>query len=228
MKRLLIFIFLLISSFAWAGTTVVVVGQPTTSATVVNFTSTTADGEVKNSSAVSWADVRGAATGADGAVSNGASDNNAACANVLSGVVWFCYRSFLYFDTSAIPDTATITGVKLYLYSAADYPSTACAMKGTQADTLADTDFDSFSGSSYGYATVAAAGNWFYITFDSTGCSDINKTGTTKICVREYDHDYSNVTPGASGSHYYNCGFYYADDTNTPSRKPYIVVTYTP
>ena len=47
------------------------------------------------------------------------------------------------------------------------------------------------------YTTAGSANT---ITLNTLGLSDINKTGTTYICQREYNYDYLNVQPGGGGT----------------------------
>ena len=136
-------------------------------------------------------------------------------------LVYEIHRSFFYFDTSSIPDTATVDSATLYLYGFYYAESSVCAMKGTQGSTLSSGDYDSFTGSEYGHTSWSIS-TYNSISFNSQGCSDIDKTGTTKICCREYNHDYLDSAPNGN----YRCGVYYADYTGT-SRDPYLEVTYS-
>lgn len=178
---------------------------------------TTADGKVQKSGS-DWATVRGAASGGTPDTSSAALVNALRCSD-SGGLIWVG-RSFLYFDTSAISGTISAAVLNLYGYDTAQ--STVCAQKGTQADTLEAADFDSFTGDEYGHTSGWSTTGYNSITFNSQGRSDINTTGTTKICIREYAHDYANSAPGASTS--YNCGMYYADQTGT-DKDPYLEIT---
>ena len=62
---------------------------------------------------------------------------------------------------------------------------------------------------------------WNEINFNQQGIDDINKTGTTKICCREYDHDYLNVSPGTG--RYRATGLLGA----TYASRPYLTITYS-
>ena len=176
--------------------------------------STTADGYVGYTNA-SWSTCRGAATGNE-VNSSAAYLDCAASAGKLSS--YYIYRSFLYYNTSSI--AGTITAVTSKLYGKGGYASHISAQKGTQAATLATSDFDSFSGSSYG--TVHSGQSYITITFNATGRSDINQGGTTKICYREYERDYNNTTPDVDEES--DNGFYYADQSGT-SNDPYLSIT---
>lgn len=132
-------------------------------------------------------------------------------------------RSFFYFDTSSLPSNCVVYEATFSLYGDTNAESHVCAMKGTQADTLTIADYDSFTGDEYGHTT----GTWSItgynnIVFNAQGRSDINKTGTTKICTREYDHDYLDVDPGAS---HYRCGSCYSEYTGT-DHDPKLFIKY--
>ncbi len=189
--------------------------------TTIQIYSSTADGFI-------WADGSGARTATTGNGVNATSVTNLMgylSVNYDSSFIRY-YRAFFYFDTSTIPSGATINSVKLYINCTAidQVPSipTISAQKGTQASTLTVDDWDNFSGNYYGYTAVSSTG-LFYINFNSTGISDLNLSGITKICLKEYDHDYL----GGSVSNNDSIGIYgsYAEDT---SNKPYLEIDYTP
>lgn len=131
-------------------------------------------------------------------------------------------RAFLFFNTSSIPDDACILSANLKLspgYTCTYTHTSVCAMKGVQNASLALTDFDAFTGSEYGHVTWDQY-NLNTIAFNSTGINDIDKTGTTKICCREYQYDYLNSTP-ATGVIVYN-DFQFGENAN----KPALEITY--
>lgn len=135
-------------------------------------------------------------------------------------------RLFLYFDTSALGDNDTVTNCDLYFYSRTSYSGNRlCAQKGTQSDTLSIDDLNSYYGSSYGYANVPSDDNWGWsaIYFNATGKSDINKIGVTKICMREYDHDYLNSAPSLYSWYGTNTDGLYLRDIG--SNYPYLSIT---
>ena len=172
------------------------------------YNTTTADGFV-NLNGSPWATVHDATDG-------NSVDNTGDYITVTALLIKSSYiikRGFLYFDTSAIDDGATVSAVDLYLKSTASSSyNENVAMKGTQADTLTTADYDAFSGSSYGSYTYSAENQWGPISFNATGCSEINKTGTTKICVRDKPYDYDNSTPGSHTMNFFS----YDEDNNIP------------
>jgi hypothetical protein len=93
-------------------------------------------------------------------------------------------------------------------------------MKGTQADTLTTADYDSLTGSSYG--NVAVGAGWNTISFNPQGVSDINTSGTTKICHREKTHDYDNSAPGSDTKYGADIRSY---DYAAATYDPYLEIT---
>jgi hypothetical protein len=145
-----------------------------------------------------------------------------------TGVALFTIgRTFLYFDTTVLPDTAVINDVTLNLYgiAIAGFPGSAkiAAQKGTQQLPLVAGDFNAYSGNLYNVPAVWQTSQYNVIMFDSQGRNDINKTGITSICCREYDHDYADVAP-ASGVES-RMSFHTSNDPDQ-GKWPFIDVTY--
>ncbi len=180
------------------------------------YNSSNADGYVGKYSMTSWDDAHDGATGNE-VLKDDSYTSQAGAYKV--GLYWGCRRVFFYFDTSSIPDNATITDVKLHMYGySAGTNQVVCALKGTQADTLANEEYDSYTGSPYGTCTWAVNA-WNVITFNAQGRADINLTGVTKICVMEYTHDF--LDSGSTVSNMF--GLYFNEDAN---HKPYLEVYY--
>jgi hypothetical protein len=127
-------------------------------------------------------------------------------------------RSFFYYDTSGV--TGTITAVVNYICGYTNGQSRVCAMEGTQSDPFVTADFDSFTGNEYGHTASWSTSGYNQITFDAQGIADINTSGTTKICCREYTHDYLNSAP----STIYENGCYYSNNSGT-NYDPYLSIT---
>jgi len=125
-------------------------------------------------------------------------------------------RSFFYFDTTG---ASSPSAVDLLVYGATNARSDAEAQKGTQADSLSAADYDAFSGTEYGHVSWAI-GSYNTISFDSTGVNEIVTDGISKICCREYTHDYGDSQPSSG----YQNGCYYADETGT-DKDPYLEIT---
>lgn len=184
-------------------------------ATLTIFSST-ADGRVSYQNP-SWSTCRNAGTG------NAASTADNSLVNGISGYyasavpTYAVFRSFFYFDLSG--ESGTADSVSLFLYSTAQAATSVSAQLGTQAATLTTADFDSFSGSSYGNVTWAAS-QYNEIVFNAQGISDVDDqigAGEMKVCAREYDKDYLNVTPTLLSLN----GVVYA---NNGTNKPYLEI----
>lgn len=107
---------------------------------------------------------------------------------------YFRTRAFLSFDTSVIPTGATILSARLLLWGRPKANAIVVAQKGTQSDTLGMSDYTHFTGPEYGH-TAWQDNQFNTIVFNAQGLADINRTGLTKICCREYEHDFLNVPP---------------------------------
>ena len=125
-----------------------------------------------------------------------------------NGSVWKIWRYFCPFDTSSIPDDATIVSAELIMdcYSVtntdADGNDFITVVQTTQASssTLVATDYDNV-GTTKGSADVdvddiATRINYSW-DLNSTGLGWINKTGTTFLGLRE-GHDLNNSSISAN------------------------------
>jgi hypothetical protein len=173
-----------------------------------------------------WSSVRGATTGVgvdtSGMYIHMISDY---LYNYDGGTYTSVFRGFLSFDTSSIPSGATINSVSLTIYVAntGGGGQTLVAQQGTQGSTLGTADFDNLTGSSYGTVAANAVG-YKTINFNATGRAGINKDGITKIVLREYGHDYGNISPSSGVRHL--VGIYSANAGTTYAPK--FVINYTP
>ena len=137
-------------------------------------------------------------------------------------ILWGIGRGFLYFDTSSLGSDSIITSAILGGYiSSITSTSTIYALKGIQGDILTTADYDAYTGTSYGSVT-GTINSYNYINFNSTGINDVNKTGTTKICIRSSgDYDASSwVYPT-------KIVYIYSSDQSGTSQDPKLEVTYT-
>jgi len=172
-------------------------------------------GYVRNTSLTSWSDTRDAITG-----NNSGTDAQSLPVAAYRDTFYQIFRSFFYFDTSEIPDTATITSAKLYMYAVFTGGTAISVCEGTQSDTLANEDFDSYSGSEYGHITTNTSA-YVALSFNAQGISDINKSGVTKLCLRDYTYDYLNATP-TGGDQYSIYTAQYSDE----SKRMYLEIEY--
>ncbi|HOE93338.1 MAG TPA: DUF2341 domain-containing protein [Methanofastidiosum sp.] len=177
----------------------------------------------------SWSSVRNATSG------NGRNYTVTTSMNGI-GYWYFSYptmrRTFYEFDTSSLPDNSQIDSVVMTIYGYGvntNYQSGISIQKGTQANSPADlADYDAFSGSEYGrtnnWHVEYPGSNVNTITFNSTGISEINKAGITKLCAR-LSIDYDNTPPPYNIER--RSSAYFADYSGT-SYDPKLVINYTP
>ena len=184
--------------------------------TSVTYYANSGDGYCKSSRSSNWTDARDDTLGSYS--TSWSTYREVMCAQTG----YYIFRGFFIFDTSGLPDDATIDSAILGIYGYQNGNSDVSAQKGTQADILSGSDLHNFSGNEYGHTSSWSTSAYNSITFNSTGKTDINKTGTTKICCREYTHDYLNSAPSSSN----NNGCYFSGYTGT-SRDPKLTITYT-
>ena len=143
------------------------------------------------------------------------------------------YRAFLVFDTSSIPNDATITDATLSIYVTAktdNDSSSFVLIQTTQAATssLVLEDFDQCgdlnsptegaSRVTYSSLTLDAYNNF---TFNAAGLTWINLTGLTKLGIRN-SRDVDNSEPTGLNSFQ----FFSFEQTGT-SQDPKLVINYT-
>ncbi len=194
-------------------------GEPIT----VTFTSiATHDGYVLESSETS---------NAGGSIDSSASSTSALRVGDATGDRQ--YKSIVSFDTSSIPDGATVLSATLRLRRGA---SSGTNPFGTHGTCRADLQTGGFSGSTtlatgdfQAAATVAQAaslsnaasnGAWSEGNLNSAGLLAIDKTGTTQLRV------YFDLDDNDDGGNDY-LG-YYSGNHGTAANRPQLVVTYQP
>lgn len=121
---------------------------------------------------------------------------------------WKCERGFLYFDTSALGAGWTITAAILTVYVYAKQFTNAGhadlhIVEGVQDDPAQANDFGDHllkvtSGGSIVYADIVDDA-FNDITLNATGRGWINKTGTTKFCVK-VSGDIDDLSPSGVSS----------------------------
>lgn len=154
-----------------------------------------------------------------------------------AGDFWVC-RNFLAFNTSTIPDEATITSahVALVVYQD-DYigPGFNITLQQAKAPVphtpLISTDYwkGSFP-SDVTKATMAnknisgyTDGSWFNMSLNASGVAWINESGFTYLVMRS-DQDVLRDAPGAGVNEWIQ---FYATSGVTPGYNPRLVVNYT-
>jgi len=129
------------------------------------------------------------------------SATNISCKSTYAGTKYQIVRAFTRHDTSAL-SAATITAVSFKAKthtnqgdSAVTTGSTVYCYAGTQSSSLTTSDYNSFGSTIFGTVASGTTANvWKTITFNAAGRSHINKTGDTKLCLRDY-HDAVNSPP---------------------------------
>ena len=186
----------------------------------VYITSSIKDGHVRNDDA-DWATAKGTGTG------NVVDDDDvrwtdAMAANYWSGV-YNVYRSFFYFNLSAVPAGKTITEVVLLLTEHVRHETGVAVYKGTQAATLTTADFGAFEGAAFKSQAFVDGENEFILNAAGIQYMQDNIGSEVKLCCRESDYDAGTLVPPASSNHRNGC--YYANHS-TEIYKPKIKVTY--
>lgn len=194
---------------------------------------TSCDGFVIHTQSTStWSTlVNGAGTGADSAGSTAL----IRITDELTAQYASLTRGILVFDTSGLPDGATVTGATLSLYGNAKLDQKSCTPNiniysaAPASDTnLVAGDYDSLG--STAYSSAISYGDWSTagynnFTLNSTGYGVISTTGVSYFGVRNANYDVANVAPGidSDGKQSY-LSFYTADQG--VGYKPKLVVTY--
>lgn len=143
-----------------------------------------------------WAGARDAASGT---VSTG--DNSPAGYSTFRSPVYDCSRFFMGFDTSSIPENATITAAKIKVYVVSRTGTDAetlnvVSMTAGDPTSLVGGDFVNFGTTSFGTLAYGSATTSAYndISFNASGIAAISTTGTTKLCFRT-TRDINNTAP---------------------------------
>ncbi len=143
------------------------------------------------------------------------------------------YKSIVAFDTSVIPDTATITSATLRLLRGTVSGTNPFTTHGTcwvdvqtggfsGSTTLQTGDFQATATAvqSTSLSNAASNGTWSEGNLNAAGLAAITKTGTTQLRVY-FSLDDNND----SGADYIG---YYSGDNATAANRPQLVVTYQP
>jgi len=148
---------------------------------------------------------------------------------------YFIYRSPIIFDTSDIPDDATITGASLKVRAQSKHdPNSYMVLVITEGmptyphATVYSSDYNkaNYNTTSLGSRSVSSLSltGYSYISLNSTGRTKINKTGDTKFMLRS-SQDIAGNTPNFSGG-YPQWVTLWSSDMGT-SYAPQLTVTYT-
>jgi len=194
---------------------------------------TSVDGYVGNAPASSnFATVRGAATGT---TANDSSSSAQVPEVTSSGGAFNIYRAFALFDTSSLGDSDVIASATISFMhsSSAKSNSPAGAIVITSSNPASNTalatgDYDAFGTTEFSrvnIATIPGLDQYIDFSLNSSGKSNISKTGVSKFCLM-ISYDFDNSDPGAN-SNLSTKGIYFADQTGTSSDPKLVVVTGT-
>jgi len=147
------------------------------------------------------------------------------------------FRSIFLFDTSSIPDGATITAATLSIYGKASkarnqtnepslniYASTPASTSALEAADFTQIGSTPFCDTPISYTNWNDAGynDW---VLNATGLAAISKTGVSKFGVRDSVYDVGSTSPTWDGANYYL--IFRDTTTESASNKPMLVVEYT-
>ncbi len=216
------------------------VAYPITIDPTTQFVGSSSDGEInqgcKSTYNEAWTAVSGTADTASLTYSIG--QNYMAC--------YYMYRSYVYFNTTALPTYLDISSANVSLKGSYDgsttdfYVTLQSGMPTYPQDPLQSGDYDKsfYSGNGGEWSTASwSISAYSNISMNATGISWINTNGWTKLCLRS-SRDISGTSP--SGSEYVDFNGYEsgagsrpymevkyterADITNTPSAKSFGIV----
>lgn len=183
------------------------------------------DGTIARSGEATYAGARDAATGTSvdlGGIGLLYAENS------LDTGTYQVQRSLIHFDTSSIPDSATILAAELRLYGKSKSTDTddtvaVCASQIVSDVDYAVADFDLFGSTrlSADYPISGLSVNAYSaFTLNAAGIAVINKSGSTKLAIRA-GKDLDNITPTARRFMNFS-----AADAAGASEDPILRVTY--
>jgi len=172
-----------------------------------------------------WSDDWAGANGTD------KNTNDIIVGSDMSVANWYkWHRGYVIFDTTLIPDDKDILSATLYLYGEQDASTTdfSVVIQSGQPTyphdplVLGDYNKSNYSGDGGSLNTSSfTTSGYNSISLNETGIAWINKTGTTKFCLRG-SQDIAH-TPAAGQAQYVR---FYSQEYDGTSRDPYLVITY--
>jgi len=176
--------------------------------------------ESLTSSASSWSSTRDATTAT---VRTGTSSY---VFTFKSTVSYYCERYFSTINTSGLTAGASILGAS-YVVLGINKTGTGSRSyniyDSNHSDTVQASDFDLCGSTAWATAITQSAFSGSGIntwTLNATGLAGINKTGNTKLCIREVLKDVANSAPTDDNQY---VGFSNIESAN----DPYLEITYT-
>jgi len=153
---------------------------------------------------------------------------------IQTGPIYWIYRGYLFFDTSALPNDANISSAKVGLYGASDNSITDFYVTLQISPTPATIPHQPITVGDYGYSqwsgnggNISTAGwtlsGYNNISMSATGLTWISLTGTTTFCVRS-SRDISDTAPFSDYHKEYISFYSYEQGAGY---QPFLEVTYT-
>ncbi len=204
-----------------------------------NAESTSVDGRAGNStSSQSWGTkVAGSGTDHDD------STDIESVFYVQSGAVldeWAVLRrAFYLFDTSAIPDTDTVTSATLSVKGTFKGDNLSVtpdlnvyASTPASNTAIADGDYSNVGTTAFStavsYANYLVDGSFTDWALNASGIAAVTVSGVSKFSLRNASYDVANVSPTWSSAQTTQMNGYYADNTGTTSDPKLVVVHAAP
>lgn len=184
-----------------------------------------ADGFINNRGGT-WADVKSTLSSAE--VNDTDTDSEWSMSAYFDFLLYYIWRSFLFFDLSGVPVGRTITSAILTALGLGDSGHVVSIQEGTQHDPLVENDFFEFTGTFFNQqAWVIGSGpGWTLneITFNAGGLTYLNGVigSTAKLCVRDYTRDYLDSEPPMGG---YKAGIAFSEYA-TEAHRPILTLVY--
>lgn len=195
--------------------------SPTAPGVTVIGTFTAQNDGREGATGMGWPLVHG--MGAGNVIFPGETETDIAIRARWQGIDTNIYRSFFDFDLSGIPAGATITECTLTLQSYGGFTCDLSIQEGTQNDPLGTDDYDAFTGSLFDSKTWILGSNVFTLNVPGQTYIQSKFGATAKLCMREYPHDYLNISP-ANGEDF-KAGLYWSGAA-VAANRPKLTVTY--
>lgn len=204
---------------------------PVTTDATVSYFSGAGDGRISYSTLSSWSDCRNASSGS---YSSPTVTEDYSAGSSRESAYFSIWRGFFPVDTSGLPDNATVTAAQMKIYlqyvydndnDGKDYVALVQTSQSS-GTTFSNDDYDLFGtteGTNQTDLTGLSTGEYKSFTLNSTGLEWINKTGYTKLGMRE-GHDIQDEAPDATKFTYFYS--FYSEETGT-NKDPYIEIIYT-
>jgi len=186
-----------------------------------DITAESDDGIIITGTDANWDNIRDATTGtADSSVASTLSAVKA----ILSKSQYQISRTFFEFDTSNLPDGATINTLHLFIYGTATiYGSDdTIVIASSQGEALDNDDFNNidFNTPYSSEVTSWTASNWNDITLNQDGKDAVSLVGKTYMALVNHDYDYLDSDPLVNNG----VGCYFSEETG---KEPYLNITYS-